>query len=1275
MATQQIGTIITNSKGKKAYANVHYTLSEGKITVYGVTGWSTDWRSWHSTSGGYPVLNMNVGIMSSATSTTPLKSTVFQAPANAIDFPLNSQYYHNISDITYEVKSGQSVYFRIWFTGGSSSTINGVTLGSTSSTSAITVPPTTYTVSYSANGGSGAPSSQTKTYGTTLTLSSTKPTRTGYTFNGWNTNSSGTGTNYSSGGSYTSNSAVTLYAKWTKLTYTVAYNANGGSGAPSSQTKSYGTTLTLSSTKPTRTGYTFRGWGTSSSTSTVSYYAGGSYTSNSAVTLYALWSLNTYWISFNANGGSGAPVSQLKYYGVTLYLSSTKPTRTGYTFSCWNSNSSGTGSNYYSGGSYTGNAVATLYAKWTLNSYTVTYNANSGSGAPSSQTKYYGTTLTLSSTKPTRTGYTFLGWSTSSSATSATYASSGSYTSNSAVTLYAVWSLITYAIAYSANGGSGAPSSQTKTYGTTLYLSTTKPTRTGYNFLGWSTSSSATSATYSSGSSYTTNSAATLYAVWSLITYDVNYNVNEGSGTVTSQTKSYGINLTLSSTIPTRTGYDFVSWNTNASGYGTNYNSGDTYSTNSAVTLYAQWKLQTYTIIFDATEGTNPPAAITKTYGTHVFIPGETPTRADYTFLGWNTLTDGAGATYNSGDIYATEGDATLYAIWGAKTYLVKYDGNGGENPPASQIKITDIDLLLSVTKPYLEGKQLLGWSESATATTPSYYGASVYSENRDILLYAVWTDRDEVSFVSYSNDDTYRIYCTENESKYAKPRMAIKRGDNIYYTPLVNYLAPGTAMAVAADSPYKIALDEIIYNNKIYVDYTTIYSDTSARLAFDSYNDMKTFLNGNINIRTAKIIYNVVDEIPMSFSKLFQNCVNLESVDLTLCEIKNLYSTSYMFENCSSLTNVSFANVDMSGIQYMHYMFSGCSGLVVLDLADFDTSNVEYAHYMFYNCLNLTDLYITSFDTNKMVNMTGMFENCKELLKLDLTSFDMVNVEYIDSMFVGCESVAASYGKTQEDCDVLNSSYERPDNVWFGLKSISNMVSIGDYVNYDAGEWTSKDLSSITLGSSSNPTLDLPTEQGKFGGFTVNSSRNSNSTSLEGLSPALSGWRVWSIEGDIVTLVHAGHSETYYHGYTASGSSSASLSILRNRDMSMYLNSYASSAKFMTGEDYATWYNKNIENTGLTLSDNGNSTGLYGGSYSTTDTMLTTNNSSIGAYYWLATSADSDSLYYFGADADSRCIYSWHSFAGGVRVLITLKNTVSVSDGDGSVESPWQLN
>ena len=97
--------------------------------------------------------------------------------------------------------------------------------------------------------------------------------------------------------------------------YTVSYNANGGTGTPSSQTKTHGVTLTLSSTKPTRSGYTFLGWSTSSSATSPTYYAGGSYTGNANVTLYAVWHKHTYDNDCDTTcNGCGATRSIKHYY-------------------------------------------------------------------------------------------------------------------------------------------------------------------------------------------------------------------------------------------------------------------------------------------------------------------------------------------------------------------------------------------------------------------------------------------------------------------------------------------------------------------------------------------------------------------------------------------------------------------------------------------------------------------------------------------------------------------------------------------------------------------------------------------------------------------------------------------------------------------------------------------------------------------------------------------------------------------------------------------------
>lgn len=147
-------------------------------------------------------------------------------------------------------------------------------------------------------------------------------------------------------------------------------------------------------------------------------------------------------------------------------------------------------------------------------SYTIYYDANGGTGAPSNQTKWAGEDVTLSSVIPTRTGYTFLGWGSSADDTEPTYSAGGTFSLDMSFMLFAVWEAITYTITFDANGGTDAPNAQTKTYDVTLVLTTEQPTRTDYIFVGWGVASTSTTAKYASGDEYTTNASITLYAIW-----------------------------------------------------------------------------------------------------------------------------------------------------------------------------------------------------------------------------------------------------------------------------------------------------------------------------------------------------------------------------------------------------------------------------------------------------------------------------------------------------------------------------------------------------------------------------------------------------------------------------------------------------------------------------------------------------------------------------------------------------------------------------------------
>ena len=407
-----------------------------------------------------------------------------------------------------------------------------------------------------------------------------------------------------------------------------------------------------------------------------------------------------YTVSYNANGGSGAPSSQTKYKGVTLKLSTTKPTRSGYTFAGWGLSSTDTSVNYSAGGSYTANASDTLYAIW-KKTIKLTYSANGGSGAPSasSATVYNATTsytFSIKSTKPTRTGYNFKGWSKSSSASSADYVSGNSITLSSSDTLYAVWEKKTYKVTYNANGGTLPTSTsfinpQTKTYGVSLKLNTLKPSRTTlveedtittYTFKGWSTSSTATTATYIAGSNYTSNASVALYAVWKENETDITYTIvydTQGGSSISSGEKKSGTDFTITTIEPTKGGYNFKTWNTVEDGSGKDYSPGSIYTTDDDFILYAIWIPWTHTVNFNANGSTGIPSSFTKTTNVDAAIPEEIPARSGHIFYAWNTKSDGSGDFYYPGNSYEhiqNGGTVTLYAIWISTDILIYDNGN-----------------------------------------------------------------------------------------------------------------------------------------------------------------------------------------------------------------------------------------------------------------------------------------------------------------------------------------------------------------------------------------------------------------------------------------------------------------------------------------------------------------------------------------------------------------------------------------------------------------------
>ena len=250
---------------------------------------------------------------------------------------------------------------------------------------------------------------------TTITLSSTVPTGQHVIYKA--------GNKTLGGNTYTVNSSdgdVTLTAEYPYNTYTVQFNGNGStSGSMSNQSFTYATAQNLKANAFTRTGYTFAGWNTQADGNGTSYANGESVnnlttTNGGTVTLYAQWTANTYTVTLNKQDGNGGSASATATYDAAM-PAITVPTRTGYTFGGYFTQTNGGGTQYYNADgtstrTWNLTAATTLYAKWAIITYNITYELNGGSVSTANPTSYNIETPTFTLNNPSKKNYHFVGW-------------------------------------------------------------------------------------------------------------------------------------------------------------------------------------------------------------------------------------------------------------------------------------------------------------------------------------------------------------------------------------------------------------------------------------------------------------------------------------------------------------------------------------------------------------------------------------------------------------------------------------------------------------------------------------------------------------------------------------------------------------------------------------------------------------------------------------------------------------------------------------------------
>ena len=610
-----------------------------------------------------------------------------------------------------------------------------------------------YTIAFDSDGGTPV-SPITQDYGTAVTAPAA-PTKTGYDFVGWFADGADEAYVFTTMPAIDNETAtLTLTARWTAKSYDpkdglgVKFNANGGAFADGETEKlvaaTFNEAITAPEGDPVRSGYDFLGWSKNSG-ATIPAELGTltqEITADSTVVFYAVWKVETYpaenGITFNADGGAFADGETVKRIAATYgeaIAAPAAPTRTGYTFEGWASES-GAQTGSHDLGNLTvdlDETTLTYYAAWKAISYSenngVRFDANTGAFANGMTTVRVAATfdqpIVAPAEEPIKAGHTFKGWAATSTATEP-LESLGNLTQvidpDAPLTFYAVWEKETYIgkITFNANNGAFDDGDTVKaidiTFGDAI-VAPGVPTRTGYVFKGWAASAGALAGSTDLGNLTTdlSDTSITYYAVWAEadgVEYTVKVYIMNTEGV-------YGdpeVKVTTGKTgdaVSADKFYTLTDGLVLDSAYADEARTGVIAADGSTV-LEVHIKRNTYTfsVIVDG--------VLTKNdyyFGAIVAEP-ETPSKVGYTFTGWD------------GTVPATmpANDVTVTATWKINQYTITFDTDGGTViAPITQDYNTAVARPADPTK---TGYTFAGWDKTIPENMPA----------ENITVKALWT-------------------------------------------------------------------------------------------------------------------------------------------------------------------------------------------------------------------------------------------------------------------------------------------------------------------------------------------------------------------------------------------------------------------------------------------------------------------------------------------------------------------------------------------------------
>ncbi|GIP54062.1 InlB B-repeat-containing protein [Paenibacillus vini] len=500
------------------------------------------------------------------------------------------------------------------------------------------------------------------------------PSRTGYTFTGWDV------------GFTNVTSALTVKAQYKVNQYTVSFDSNAGS-LVTAITADFGSKI-VAPAQPTLEGFTFAGWYKDEALTQVWNFATDTVPLN-GITLYAKWNINVYQVTFEDWDGDVLKTEPVNHGANATAPAS--PSRPGYTFTGWDKGFS--------------NVIGalTVKAQYEANQYSVSFDSNGGSPVASITAEF--DSLIVAPTEPTLEGFTFAGWYKDEALTQVWDFATDTVPLNG-ITLYAKWNINVYQVTFEDWDGD-VLKTEPVNHGATA-TAPAPPSRPGYTFTGWD-----------KGFTNVTG-ALTVKAQYEANQYTVSFDSNGGSP-VASVTADFD-SLIVAPTEPTLEGYTFDGWyKDEALTQSWNFTT-DTVPLD-GITLYAKWNINVYQVTFEDWDGT-----VLKTepvnHGADATAPAS-PSRPGYTFTGWDK------------GFSNVTGALTVRAQYEANQYTVSFDSNGGSL--VTPITADFDSLIVAPAEPTLEGFTFAGWYKDE-ALTQSWNFATDTVPLDGITLYAKWT-------------------------------------------------------------------------------------------------------------------------------------------------------------------------------------------------------------------------------------------------------------------------------------------------------------------------------------------------------------------------------------------------------------------------------------------------------------------------------------------------------------------------------------------------------